>query len=114
MQTLYDILVGVHVAAWAIVLIGYVKDVKGPAVNALMVNGLRAAFVLGIVLVGLASGSDAVEPDPNNIKVAVKLVIAFVAVGLAEATRKKGAPNPLAHVVAGLVVVNVVIAYAWR
>ena len=114
MQTLYDILVWVHVASWALVLIGYLKDVRGPAVNGLMVNGLRAAFVLGIVLVGLASGSDAVEPDPNNAKVAVKLVVAFAAVGLAEATRKRGVPNPMAHVVAALVVVNVVIAYAWR
>ncbi|WP_375000297.1 hypothetical protein [Aeromicrobium sp. CTD01-1L150] len=51
--------------------------------------------------------------DPNNLKVAVKLVVALVAVGLAHSTRKRGAPNPMAHVVAALVVLNVVLAYAW-
>ena len=113
MQTLYDVLVWVHVAAWLVVLAGYVKDVQGPRVNGLMAHGLTAAFLLGIALVGIASASDAVA-DPNNAKAAVKLVVAFVAVGLAHGTRRREAPNPFAHVVAALVVVNVVVAYAWR
>ena len=112
MDTLYDILVWIHVAAWAVVLLGYVKDISGPAVNGLMAHGLTVAFVIGVALTGIASASDAVD-DPNNVKVAVKLVVALVAVGLAHSTRKKGAPNPLAHVVAALVVLNVVLAYAW-
>lgn len=112
MQTLYDVLVWVHVASWAVVLLGYLKDVRGPKVNQWMAQGLTLAFVLGLVLVGIASMSDEVA-DPNNAKVGVKLLVAFIAVGLAHSTRKKPAPNPIAHVIAALVLVNVVLAYVW-
>ena len=40
-------------------------------------------------------------------------VYALVALGLAHSTRKKPAPNPIAHVVAALVLVNIAIAYLW-
>ena len=112
MQTLYDVLVVLHVASWAVVLIGYFKDIKGPKVNIWMAHGLTSAFVLGLALVGIASGSDDVA-DPNNAKVGVKLLVALVALGLAHSTRKKPAPNPIAHVVAALVLVNIAIAYLW-
>ncbi len=112
MQTLYDVLVWVHVASWIVVLIGYLKDIRGPNVNGWMAHGLSAALVLGLALVAIASMSDAVS-DPNNAKVAVKLVIALVATGLAHSTLRKPAPNPIAHVIAALVLVNVVIANLW-
>lgn len=112
METLYEVLKWVHIAAWVAVLIGYIKDVQRPTINGLMTHGLELAFLLGIALTGIASASDAVD-DPNNAKVAVKLVIAFVAVGLAHSMRKRPAPNPFAHVIAGLVLINVVLAYAW-
>ena len=112
MQTLYDVLVWVHIASWAIVLLGYLKDIRGPKVNQWMAQGITAAFVLGLTLVAIASMSDDVA-DVNNAKVGVKLVIAFVAVGLAHSTRKKPAPNPIAHVIAALVLVNVALAYLW-
>ncbi len=113
MEQVYDVLKYVHIAAWVVVLVGYLKDVRHPVINQWMAQGLTVAFVLGIALVGIASASDDVA-DPNNAKVAVKLAIAFVAVGLAHSLRKRPAPNPFAHVVAALVVVNVVVAYAWR
>ncbi|MGJ9411281.1 hypothetical protein ACHAAC_01105 [Aeromicrobium sp. CF4.19] len=112
MQTLYNLLVVLHVLSWIVVLAGYLKDVKGPRVNLWMAHGLTVAFVLGLALTGIASASDAVD-DPNNAKVAVKLVVALAAIGLAHATRRRPAPNPLAHVVAVLVVANVVLAYVW-
>lgn len=112
METLYDVLTWLHIASWAAVLVGYVIGLRGPEINLWMAHGLTAAFILGLALTGIASASDAVD-DPNNAKVAVKLVIALVALGLAHATRKKGAPNPLAHVVAALVLVNVGVAYLW-
>lgn len=112
METLYDVLKYVHIAAWVVVVLGYLKDVRGPVVNLWMTWGLTVALVLGIALVGIASASDAVA-DPNNAKIGVKLLVALVAVGLAHGTRRRPAPNPVAHVIAGLVLVNVVIAYAW-
>ncbi|KQY58797.1 hypothetical protein ASD11_03960 [Aeromicrobium sp. Root495] len=112
MQSLYDVLVWVHIACWVLALVGYAITLPAARVNGLLAHGLTAAFLLGIVLVGIASGSDDVS-DPNNAKAAVKLLVAFLAVGLAHSTRRRPAPNPLAHVVAGLILVNVVIAYAW-
>ena len=112
MQTLYDVLVWVHIAAWVVVILGYLKDVGEPRINLWMAHGLTVAFVLGLVLVGIASGSDEVK-DPNNAKVAVKTVVALTALGLAHSTRRRPAPNQLAHVVAGLVLVNILIAYSW-
>lgn len=113
MQTVYDVLVWVHVAAWVVALVGYAITLPSVHVNGFLAHGLTAAFLLGIVLVGINSASDEID-GPNNAKVAVKLVIALAAVGLAHGTRRKPAPNPLAHVVAALIVVNVVVAYAWR
>ncbi len=117
MDTVYDVLKVVHIAAWALVVIGYLKNFVGRTskdlqINEWMTHGLEAAFILGLVLVGIASASDDVA-DPNNAKIAVKTVVAFAALGVAHAMRKRPAPNPFAHVVAGLVLVNVVLAYAW-
>ena len=112
MQTLYDVLVWVHIACWALAIVGYAITLPAAKINGLLAHGLTAAFLLGIALVAIASASDEVA-DPNHAKIAVKLVVAFVAVGLAHSTRKRPAPNPFAHVVAALILVNVVIAYAW-
>ncbi len=112
METLYDVLVWVHIACWALALVGYVLVLQSPRITPLIAHGVGAAWVLGIVLTGIASASDAVD-DPNNAKVAVKLIIGLVAVGLAHGTAKRPAPNPLAHVVAALILVNVGLAYLW-
>jgi len=112
-QTLYDILVWIHIACWAAALILWAVSLKAPRVPKGMAHAVATALVIGIVLTGIGSASDEVH-DPNNAKVAVKLVIAAVATALAFMKQKLPAPNPWGHVVAALVLVNVVIAYAWR
>jgi len=113
MEQVYDVLTYVHIAAWIVVLLGYVKDARSPQINGLMTHGLEAAFLLGIVLVGIASASDDVA-DPNHAKIAVKLLVALAAIGVAHSTRKRPAPNQFANIVLGLVFVNILIAYVWR
>lgn len=110
MQTLYDVLVWLHVLSWVVALVGYVTTVRRPQLNAAMVVGVTAAFVLGVALAGVAPAADV---DLNYAKIGLKLVVAFVAVGLAHGTRRRPTPNPFAHAVAGLIVVNVAIAYLW-
>lgn len=110
MQTLYDVLVWLHVLSWVVALVGYVTTLRRPQLNPAMVVGVTAAFVLGVVLTGVAPAADV---DLDYAKIGVKLVVAFVAVGLAHGTRRRPEPNPFAHVVAGLVVVNVLLAYLW-
>jgi len=113
MELVYDALKVVHIAAWILVVLGYLKSIKNPTINDLMTHALEAAFVVGVLLVGLAAMSDDID-DPNHVKIAVKLGVALAAVGVAHAFRKRPAPNPFAHLVAALVLANVVIAYAWR
>ena len=113
MQLLYDILVWVHIACWVAALVLWALSLKAPRVPQGMAHAVATALVVGIVLTGIGSASEAVH-DPNNAKVGVKLVIAAVATALAFMKQKLPAPNPWGHVVAALVLVNVVIAYAWR
>ncbi len=112
MQTLYDILVWVHLLCWAGALVLWALSLKEPRVPKGMSHAVATALVLGIVLTGIAAASDAVA-DPNNAKVGVKLVIAAAATAIAFMKQKVPAPNPWGHVVAALVLVNVVIAYVW-
>ncbi|MFT4298306.1 MAG: hypothetical protein QM597_01520 [Aeromicrobium sp.] len=112
METLYHALVWAHIGCWAIALFGYVTVLSSPQINGLLAHGVGAAWVLGLVLVAIASMSEDVD-DPNHAKVAVKLLVATAAVGLAHGTRKRPAPNPFAHVVVALILVNVGIAYFW-
>ncbi len=94
-------------------LLGYLKDIRGPKVNQWMAHGLTAAFVLGLALVAIASMSDDVA-DPNNAKVGVKLLDRLRGrwAWLTPPARSP-APNPIAHVIAALVLVNVALAYLW-
>ena len=110
MQTLYDVLVWLHVLSWVVALVGYVTTIRRPQLTLATVVGVTAAFVLGIALTGVAPAADV---DLDYAKIGVKLVVALVAVGLAHATWRRPAPNPFAHVVAGLIVVNVALAYLW-
>ena len=112
MQTFYDVLVWVHIACWALAVLGYVLVLAEPRISPMMSHGVTAAWVLGIALTGIASASDAVD-DPNNAKVGVKLLVGLIAVGIAHGTAKRPAPNHFAHVVAALIVVNVGLAYLW-
>ena len=113
MQLFYDILVWVHIACWVAALVLWALSLRAPRVPKGMAHAVLTALVVGIVLTGIASASDAVD-DPNNIKIGVKLLVAAVAAALAFMKQKLPAPNPWGHLVAALVVVNVVIAYAWR
>lgn len=112
MELVYNILVVLHLVCWAIVLGGWLTRVKAPQVVPGMAHGAAGALLIGVILTGIASASDAVS-DPNNAKIAFKLVISVVITVLAFMNLKKPAPNPAAHVVGGLTVVNVAIAVLW-
>ena len=112
MELVYNVLVVLHLVCWAIVLGGWLIRVREPQVVTGMAHGAAGALVIGVILTGIASASDAVS-DPNNAKIAVKLVVALIVTALAFMNMKKPAPNPAAHVVGGLTVVNVALAVLW-
>jgi len=80
-------------------------------ITTVMVWGARAQLLTGLALVGVAYAGD---HEPDHVKIAVKLVISLAVVGIAEATRKKGAVAWAFWTVFGLTIVNVIVAVFWH
>jgi len=79
-------------------------------ITTVMLWGARAQIITGLALVGVAYASD---HEPDHVKIAIKLLLALVIVGIAESTRKKPA-NWAFWTVFGLTIVNIVVAVFWR
>lgn len=114
MELTYKILLVLHLLSWAIVIGSWLTHLRPPVVAKGVFHGALAALVTGILMVGIASSSDAVS-DPNNTKITFKLVIALVVTTLAWLGQKKGdqVEPGVAHALGGLAVVNVAIAVLW-
>jgi len=78
METVWDLVVVVHLVGMAAVVGGWLTQLGAsrPRVPAVVVYGSVAQVVSGPVLVGLAS-SGAVDHNVDNAKIGVKLVVAL-------------------------------------
>ncbi|GCE77339.1 hypothetical protein [Cellulomonas biazotea] len=115
METLQHLLLLLHLLGWAIVFGGTLVTLRDTRLPKGALHGILTALVTGILMVGLASASDELR-DPNNVKVAVKLVVALVVTGLVVygTRRPEKVTRGLLGAVLGLTVVNVAIAVLWR
>ncbi|RLV56732.1 hypothetical protein D9V41_05935 [Aeromicrobium phragmitis] len=113
MSILYTVLLVLHIVCWAAALVVYLRDIRAPRVAPGIAHSIAGALVTGLILVALWEMTDVKDGDPNHVKIGIKLLVALIATVLAFTQQKKPAPNPMAHVVAGLVVVNIVIALVW-
>ncbi|MDM7854239.1 hypothetical protein [Cellulomonas alba] len=115
MRLAYDILLFLHLVGWAIVLGGTIVTLREARLPKGALHGILTALVTGIAMVGLAQASDELR-DPNNAKIAVKLVIALVVTGLIVygTRRPEKVTRGLAGAILGLTVVNVAVAAIWR
>lgn len=114
MEFLYNVFVVLHFVGWAIVLGGWFASLKGSGVYKGVFHGALTALVAGIVMVGIASASDAVA-DPNNTKIAVKLVVALIVAVLAFIANKKGkkVSPAVKYSIGGLTIANILVAVFW-
>lgn len=113
METLYDILLVLHLIGWAIVLGGALATLRTPAIPRGMLHGILTALVTGIAMVGLASAGMA-GGEPDNARVAVKLVVALVVTALVVlGGRRERVTGGYLGAIAGLTAVNVAIAVLW-
>ncbi|MCX5043815.1 hypothetical protein OG921_11625 [Aldersonia sp. NBC_00410] len=115
MTVVYNIVVAAHLLGMAALVGGYAAVLRAPQISELVVWGARLQLVTGLILVGLGEGS--LDKDYNHAKIAVKLVISFVVVALAEVERARekrgdGVVN-LVHAVGVLAIVNVLVAALW-
>jgi hypothetical protein len=112
-ETLRLILLFLHVLGFA-ALIGGLLAQAGTGekrVNSAMRDGAGTAFLTGLALVGILSAGD---QEPNNTKIAVKLVVALVVLVLVMANlRKPSIPQGLWAGILALSVLNVALAVFW-
>lgn len=119
MEFLDHVLVVLHFLGLASLIGGFLVQIKDAdkVVNNAMFHGALTQLVTGIALVGLAyplaDGNEAEYPD--NAKIAVKLVILLVILGLILANRKKPSISTAVWgAIGGLAILNVVIAVFWN
>lgn len=114
MDVVYNLLLVLHLVGWAMVLGSVLVAFREPKVSPGALHGILGALVAGLAMVGLAS-ADVAGPDPNDPKVAVKLVIALVVAFLVwRGTRKPAAVTAgYLGAIAVLTVANVAIAVFW-
>lgn len=112
------ILVILHFVGLASLLGGFLVQVKaigagqGTVVPA-MVHGALTQLVTGLLLVGVAEMGDLYDVD--NVKIAVKLIVAVAITVLVFVYRRKNpAPSWALWTIGGLTLLNVIVAVAWR
>lgn len=116
MEPVIGVFVVLHLLGMTAILGGWLATRLGAERGLLaIVWGARAQVVIGLTLVAL---NEVNHEDLNNVKIAVKLVVALAVVVCAEiaaARSRKGSPQPvLVHAAAALALVNVLIAVLWQ
>lgn len=116
MDTVYDLIVVTHLVGMAAIIGGWLAQLGAarPHVPVAVVHGAALQLISGLALVGIAS-ADLVDRNPDNAKIAVKLVIAMVVFVLAYLARQRGerVSPVMLHAVGGLALANVLIAVLW-
>ena len=115
---LRDITLILHFIGWAAVFGAWFSQVKvmssgGAKINNAMHHGIWLAFITGLVLVGLAEYRAATVADfeVDHIKVAVKTVVALIALVLIFINRKKESVTaPVFGIIGLLVTANIAVA----
>jgi len=115
MDTVYSILVVLHLLGWAIVLGGTLVNLRTPVLATGVLHGVLTALVTGILLVGIASAGLAGH-EPDTAKIAVKLVIALAVTALVVVGTRRPEKVTTGYLgaIAGLTAVNVAVAVLWR
>ena len=114
MEIVYSIVLILHLIGWALVLGGAVYGLRETKMNKGMLHGILTALIAGIIMVGLGSAGVA-GPEPNNMKIGIKLVIALVVTGMVIFGNRNTEKVTKGYLggIAGLTVLNIAIAVLW-
>ncbi|HEY8719511.1 hypothetical protein [Pengzhenrongella sp.] len=115
MNTLFGIIVVLHLIGWAIVLGGTLTNLRTPKIATGVLHGILTALGTGLLMIALAE-SHAVNESFDMAKIGTKLIIALVVTGLVlfGTSRPKQVSRALVGSIAGLTVVNIAIAVLWN
>ena len=114
MEIVKNLTLVLHFVGLASLLGGFLVQLSasGKRIDPAMFHGALTMLVTGIALVGIDQAMD--DPDLNNAKVAVKLLVLVVITVLVMANRKRPTvPVGLWATVGGLTLLNVVLAVFW-
>lgn len=117
METVFKVLLILHFIGLASLLGGFLGQMsaKDKIVTAGMFHGVLTQVVTGFAMVGLLASGSVGDDEPNNLKFAIKLGIAWVVGTIIVIYRKKPSiSTALWGTIGGLTILNVVIAVAWR
>ncbi|MCG2624203.1 hypothetical protein LVY72_20140 [Arthrobacter sp. I2-34] len=106
-----------HILGVAAIVGVWFANFRKPSVSPWQFHGAWVQLVTGLLLVGIIEMGDLGQV--NNIKIAVKLIIAlivFIAAFIGYRKQKKGEPvsTGLAHAVGGMALINVAVATLWH
>lgn len=118
MEIVRDILLFGHLLGMASLLGGTVVQMRGRdrVVNPAMFHGSVTQVVTGVLLVGTAYGLDegADGSEVDNVKIAVKAVVALSVLGLCWLNRKRPTVSEAVFFsILGLTLLNVAVAVFW-
>lgn len=114
MEIVKNLALVLHFVGLASLLGGFLVQMSSrpKRIDPAMFHGALTMLVTGLALTGLDQAMD--DPDLNNTKVAVKLVVLLVITTLVVLNRKRpSVPVGLWAAVGGLTLLNVTIAVFW-
>src|SRR5690349_19991824 len=113
MEVVRYLLITDHLLGMAAIVGGWFTVLRAPRVMPSMVWGARAQIVTGVLLWGiLESGAADDSGYPDRVKLTVKLLVALVLTGLAEANvnHDDSVNLRIVHLIGGPAIVNVLVA----
>jgi hypothetical protein len=116
MSWVEKVLLILHFVGLASLLGGFLVQMSATTrvVNPAMLHGALTQLVTGIALVGVLQAENDPANPVNNTKVAVKLLVLLVILGLIVANRKKESVSTgVWGAIGGLTLVNVGVAVLW-
>jgi hypothetical protein len=115
MELVYDLVVVLHFVGLASLLGGVLVQLRARGerrVLPAMTHGALTQLVTGLIIVGL--GEAVLDRDYDHVKVAVKLVVTAVVLGLVWVNRRRETiPDGVFFLIGGLTFANVVVAVVW-
>lgn len=116
MATLINVFVGLHILGIAALLGGFLFQMKAMSAGEArvvpgMLHGALTMLITGIVMIGIKQADDMTV---NNPKIALKLALLVVILGLVYVKRdEEKLPAPLFGTIGALTTANVFIAVLW-
>ena len=113
MYFVFNLVLLTHLLGMAALVGGYLVALGRPAWNGAILWGARAQVLTGLIIVFMLELFDGL-PEPEHMKIGVKLLIAIAVVAVVETGRRRTPVRTgLLHAAGGLALLNTALAVLW-